>query len=940
MKPFVTEVLVLQQDWLWFLAVLSLSGALMVAIRQAADRERYIWVAGIIGGYLVTAVAELVRLAQFVRPPEKGPPNLEMDLLLGGFLALQVWSVWRPAGRQGLWFCALGAVGVLGWLRYPYPGAVTLGLCLAGTAGVFWRSWREGDALGRQLAWLLVPGFWLSPVGPLTTQLNSWMVARWSPVLVAGAPREEDLTLWSAGLRRWSTVGVWGSWSALVLLVCGALCAWRLIRRRWSAAEREELSRFLPLTLVWIVGGLLLAAGLGWRSKREFEAAQKQRVNLAAKLLLPHDLDAAFGPVFDPQRLPGGSGLVFATVSREFQKAVLPVRQQLTRIQEELPDDSFAFVLVERNGLKVAGAVASSFTTRTNRKMVLEPEPDFARELQTKFLPPHREAYGLVTQARAPLYFSDGRFLGWMVLEFGSGEWLAGQTQVRVQALAIVGLGFGLAIMGVRQRLRNLARDEALRAAEVACRADNAKSEFLARVSHELRTPIQSVLGYCDLLQQSVPEAEAQAKLKALSQHGHLMARLVEDLINVGALQSGRFQFEPRPTRLAALVRQTTDSLRFRAEAKGLALRVKLTESDRAWRLADGERVRQVVVNLVANAIKFTDEGHVEVSFGPNADGDLVLKVSDTGPGVPAAEASRIFQPFSRLPATAAKEGTGLGLALAKGLCEDMRGGLELEQQAQGACFVARFKLPTCPAQAHREDFGLQPSLRGRNILVVDDNGLIQKLFHSCFTGLGASCETVADGPSALQHLSRGNCDTVVLDLGLPGMDGVEVARAMRLLPVERPRIIGVSAHASAEDRARALAAGMDAFMVKPVNLGVLVNEVLMQKPASGGTLPLTQLMDKMRQQFRAEAPGLAVAMRAAQAAGDHAMLASRAHYLKNSADVLQLEELAAACQRLETAARQGRVQEATTALADCEAHLRPWDGTSFAHPAQLNQKT
>lgn len=925
MKRFVTEELTMQQDYLWFLACLSLSCTLVVALRSTEERQRYSWIGWSFGGGLLMALAELVRIAQVVRPAEFGPPNLAIDLFHGAVLAVQVWGVCRPDGSRFVGVAVLIGAAGLAALRFPHPWSATVIQAVAATVGVIWRGWREPDPLGRKLACAMIPGFWFSPIGPATIALNNWLAGLWSSAIVVGAPREEGLTALTVGLRRWSTTGPWGIWSSLVFLGIGLYGVWALTHRRWPESERRELRRFMPLIVGWLVVGLVLAAGLGWRTKREFEAAQKLRVNLAAKLLDRAELAEAFGLRFDPQIGPGKSGHIMASVSREFQVAAQPVRRRLSVIQEELPPDSFAFILLERNGLRVAGAVAASVSSRADRVMVLGPEPvPYAGPIESRFLPPYQEIYGLVTQARAPLRFPDGRFFGWLVLEFGLGEWLAGQTQARLQALAIVGLGCGLGLMVLRQRLRNLARDEALRAAEVARRANEAKSQFLARVSHELRTPLQSVLGYCELLEPVLHDQTARSRLIALRQHGQLMSRLVEDLLDLGALQAGRFHLVPRAVQLGELVRQTADSLRTRAEAKGLQFHVTIREPEDAWRMADGERLRQVTLNLISNAIKFTDSGRVDIEFKPEPENTLLLRVTDTGPGVASADRERLFQPFSRLESTAAKPGCGLGLALARALCEDMQGGLVLTRQSPGACFEARIRAPHCSPTGPEGTALKLPSLVGQTILVVDDNTLVRELFQTCLVELGARCEVAVDGPQALRVAAGARFDVVVLDLALPGMSGADVARAL-VASGRHMRIVGVSAHASAADRAHALAAGMNAFLTKPVDLRVLVNEIVAAQFAPSLSLPLTGLIERLREQFRSEVPGLSATLATACIERDAGVVAAKAHYLKNSADILGLRELAEACRDLEAAAHRQEWQAVENADAACRHHLEAW---------------
>lgn len=925
MKQLVTEELTLQQDYLWFLAAVVLIGACVASRQLAQEGGRTAWIGRFFAGSLLMTLAELARLAQTVRAPEYGEPNLVLDLLHGAVLAGQVAVLWWSGARPIRMILLVAGLAVATVLRYPYPWSTTLVLAALATLGVWHRTGRGAEESHAGLRWILIPALWFSPIGPGTGVLNNWLTGLWAEGIVAGTMPGEGPTAWTVGLRRWSMTGPWGLWSAAVLLVTGWLALRRLIRWQWPEAERRELRRFLPWIAVWLAGGMLLAAGLGWNSRREFEDSQKLRANLAAKLLARETLADAFGAKFDPRPWTGAKNTLFAEVGREFREAVGPVRRQLDLIQEELPDDAFAFILVERNGLRAVAAVAARFPSLTDRVMVLEPEPGFARDPAPRFLPPYHEVYGLVTQARTPLFFPDGKFLGWLVLEFGAGEWLGGQTRTRLQGLAIVGLGFGIALISLRSRLKNLARDEALRAAEAARQADRTKTEFLARVSHELRTPIQSVLGYGELLQSAVQDETARSRLGALRQHGLLMLRLVNDLLDLGALQSGRFHLSPRPTRVSELVQQSVESLRPRAESKGLTFSTVVAGNPGEWRMADGERLRQIVLNLVANAIKFTDTGAVQVVFAAHGEDEMVLKVSDTGPGISPAAEKKIFQPFARLENTASKEGTGLGLVLAKALCESMGGGIALEPQARGACFVARFRLPVVAAPEHQDASPVR-SLRGRQLLVVDDNTLIRELFSSYLQELGARCEVAPDGPVALQLAAMRAYDAIILDLALPGMNGTEVACLLRARAGNRVRIIGVSAHASADDRAQALAAGMDSFLTKPVDLRTLVDEIEHPGVREDGVSPrLTGLSERLRAQFRAEAPVLEAALVAALADADWSAMFAKAHYLRNSAHVLGLAELASACGRLEEAAADHQLEAAELATQACRHQLQAW---------------
>jgi signal transduction histidine kinase/DNA-binding NarL/FixJ family response regulator len=923
MKTVFTDILLMQQDYFWFLASLGLAIALFVS-----RGGRSPWLTPVLAGNFAMAILELVQLARPLPAMGEGAPNLLIDLLHGCLLGGQAWVLLRSPAHRGQQTLVGLAVAALVASRLTHPWSATAILCSLVALGVLWRPRERRDPTDRRLARIVAVAVWFSPIGSATSLFNSYVVNLWSASTVANAPGGSGITAWSIGLRRWSLTGAWGVWAALVLAAVAAAVLLALHRRERGERERIEWRRFATLAALWLAAGLALAALLGRRTRLAYEDSQKMRANLAAKLIDPASLEAAFRTRFDPRLQANFSNPSArrATVDPEFQGAVLPVRRQLATIQSVLPADAFAFVTLERNGWNTIAAASADLPSRPDVVVVLGPAAEEPRPpRKTTFVPPYQEVYGLVTQARAPLYYPDGTFVGWLVLEFGPEEWIAGQTQVRLQALVIVGLGFGLALMGLRQRLKNLARDEALRAAEVARQADRTKTEFLARVSHELRTPIQSVLGYGELLQSAVQGEAARARLGALRQHGLLMLRLVNDLLDLGALQTGRFHLSPKPTRLFELVQQTVESMRPRAEAKGLSFHTVIAGAGEEWRLADGERIRQVVLNLVANAIKFTDSGSIQVTFALHGDEEVVLKVSDTGPGIPADGEGLIFQPFARLESTAAKEGTGLGLVLAKALCESMGGGIALEPQARGACFVARFRLAIVAAPQEAENSPTR-SLRGRRILIVDDNTLIRELFSSYFQELGAACAAAPDGATALQLAGAQAFDAVVLDLALPGMAGTEVARQLRLRLAADVRIVGVSAHASAEDREQALAAGMDAFLTKPVDLRTLVQEIDSPRMRETARSPqLAGLTERLRAQFRVEAPVLGAALTAAIADGDWPAVRAKAHYLKNSADVLGLKGLADSCHELELAAERGHARQAESAANSCHAQLQAW---------------
>ena len=489
-------------------------------------------------------------------------------------------------------------------------------------------------------------------------------------------------------------------------------------------------------------------------------------------------------------------------------------------------------------------------------------------------------------------------------------------------AVGVITLGYML------HRERVLRQQIALERAEESA---SVKTSFLAKVSHELRTPLQGLLGYSELLHAEATTDAARTRLAALRQNGELMLRLVNDLLDLTAIEAGGFRFRERSTGLPALVRETGESLRPRAEAKGLALHIEVAADFPPWVACDGERFRQILLNLLGNAVKFTDLGRIEVALRlierTAPDTCLIeLAVRDTGPGISPAEHALLFQPFSRLDLTAPQEGSGLGLALAAALCRQAGGDLTLESDGRnGACFRARLRVridgppPVPPRPA--DPF---PTLSGRRILVVDDNSLVRDLFAAWLADCGAVCESAADGEQALALAQERMFDAVILDLSLPRLDGRAVARRWRA-EGRTWRIIGVSAHASDGDRTQALAAGMDAFLSKPVGFAHLAAALAAGVPVRPAPEKHDRLRAELATRFRATAADDAARVTDALTRHDWPALHARAHHLKSSAGVVGDEALYAACTTLEDAAESHDATAAAAAWARCKSALAPW---------------
>ena len=350
------------------------------------------------------------------------------------------------------------------------------------------------------------------------------------------------------------------------------------------------------------------------------------------------------------------------------------------------------------------------------------------------------------------------------------------------------------------------------------------------------------------------------------------------------------------------------------------------------WHEGDAIRLRQVVYNLVGNAVKYTSRGSVRVRLATRSPGDLGelrLRVADTGPGVPRGQQATLFQPFARLASTQAAEGSGMGLAMVAALAKAMGGQATVNSDGEaGSVFAVDFNLAVVNAPAFKRDGGTAPeiSLAGKRVLIAEDNLLVQELFSSVLSEAGAVCTVAADGETAVHLLLATPYDALVLDLNLPILDGFAVARRLRAPGVRSRslRIVGVSAHASDEDVQNARKAGMDEFLTKPVELSGLVRalagEPSLKRGAGSGS---SRMASRLHQMFRADAPAQRDALREALEDGDAVRLRRRAHYLANSASAVGDRDLLLACRDLEAGAADK--DQARSRWERVEEALRHW---------------
>jgi len=370
-------------------------------------------------------------------------------------------------------------------------------------------------------------------------------------------------------------------------------------------------------------------------------------------------------------------------------------------------------------------------------------------------------------------------------------------------------------------------RQAAARAAQARAQAANAaKSEFLATISHEIRTPLNSILGFTGLVAEDAElSPENRRRLDLVGRAGRSLAEIVGDLLDFAKVEAGRLELALEPTSPAALLRDAVAIIAPEAEGKGLAVTVSVEalggQDPEALFALDETRLRQVLLNLLNNAVKFTTQGQVAARLvvGPET-GALRFSVTDTGIGIAPQVQARLFRRFSQADSSISRAygGTGLGLAISKALVGQMGGTIWVES-ALGAGAAFHIALTAEPAAAAETVDEALPAPAAARVLLVDDHPMNRELGDALLTLAGCQVFTAEDGFQAVEAARSGGFDLILMDVHMPGMDGLAAARAIRAFdgPAAATPILALSADVLPEQVARCRAAGMDGHVPKPI---------------------------------------------------------------------------------------------------------------------------
>ncbi|MGZ5907828.1 MAG: ATP-binding protein, partial [Reyranella sp.] len=470
--------------------------------------------------------------------------------------------------------------------------------------------------------------------------------------------------------------------------------------------------------------------------------------------------------------------------------------------------------------------------------------------------------------------------------------------------------------------------------------ANQAKSTFLATMSHEIRTPMNGVLGMMEVLEAEGVRDDQARTVATMRESAQALLRIIDDVLDFSKIEAGALELEEAPFSLTGLVDGVVTTFRSQAERKGLSLVSAIGPGSTDALLGDPTRVRQILFNLLGNALKFTDRGGAMIRARTEPLGNgrtrTILSVLDTGIGLSATQRARLFQPFSQADGSTTRRygGTGLGLSIVRRLAQLMGGDVTVESApGAGSTFTVTLDLMAAPADSPLVDLPVvelpaampapAPHFDGNNVLVVDDHPINREVLVRQLLALGVAADSAADGREGLRAWQAGHYAIVFADVHMPQMDGFEMTAEIRRQELASGRartpIVGVTANAMAGEDERCRAAGMDGYLSKPVSLARLRASLQRWLQGGDGAAPAidpsvldpwlpsdAEARQDLLRKFGLSASESGRDIETAMAAGDLPALAAAAHRLKGSALAVGARALSDAATILERAAKAG----------------------------------
>jgi len=577
----------------------------------------------------------------------------------------------------------------------------------------------------------------------------------------------------------------------------------------------------------------------------------------------------------------------------------------------------------------------------------------------------------------------------WLGIDFSGASFFRNVSLARLQTVIIAGLIMALVIFFLSYQISHESEADLVLAKERAEAADRAKSEFLAVISHEIRTPLQSVLGYSDLLRSTHLDERQLACLETIQSEGKILLRIVHDILDFSNLRKESFQLEYGPVKLRRLIEETFRTIKPMAVQKGLQANLDIAEGVPAIVETDAVRLRQVLLNLFGNSVKYTESGAVFLNarYEEESEFPVVFEILDTGVGIKGEDLDRLFEPFVQLEHSTKfpREGAGLGLAIVNRIVEHMGGQIEVGSKlGKGSCFTAAFSFrelhpdesfdqERIPAESGEESVALGLRYPAK-VLVVDDNPMVRRLIVQFLNIIGYEVDELDGGHAAAEQ--GPDYDLVVMDLRMPEVDGPEAARRIRARgnDAQRPWIIAVSASLLEDEVLNARAAGVNDFLGKPFNAQELARKITSipwieerrleslppeidvsapDEAATEGAGPVepdpedvfSEAVQKDPVQssssvfagidsYPAEAVAAAVqevyskheAMGDQLQVGDWSSLREDAHYLANTAMALGIDQLYLDSKEVENAAQEADESRVASGLQELRRNFEAWD--------------